>query len=67
MTEECKDLISNLLIKEPENRIGSDGGIDQILNHPWFSDIDVKKLLNFFIVVRLRQYKLGHTKIDHFK
>ena len=46
MTEECKDLISNLLIKEPENRIGSDGGIDQILNHPWFSDIDVKKLLN---------------------
>ena len=46
MTEECKDLISNLLIKEPENRIGSDGGIDQILQHPWFSDIDVNKLLN---------------------
>ena len=46
MTEECKDLISNLLIKEPENRIGSDGGIDQILKHPWFSDIDINKLLN---------------------
>ena len=45
MTEECKDLIFNLLVKEPENRMGSDGGIDQILKHPWFSDIDVDKLL----------------------
>ena len=45
MTEECKDLIFKLLIKEPENRIGSDGGIDQILKHPWFAEIDIEKLL----------------------
>ena len=25
--------------------MGSDGGIDQILKHPWFSDIDIDKLL----------------------
>ena len=26
--------------------MGSDGGIDQILKHPWFAEIDIEKLLN---------------------
>ena len=32
-------------MKEPENRMGSNGDIDELLKHPWFSDIDIDKLL----------------------
>ena len=36
--------LTQLLIRNPLNRLGSNG-IDQIKNHPWFSSIDWKKLL----------------------
>ena len=45
ISEEGKDLIFKLLVKEPENRMGSNGDIDELLKHPWFSDIDIDKLL----------------------
>ena len=45
ISEEGKDLIFKLLVKEPENRMGSNGDIDELLRHPWFSDIDIDKLL----------------------
>ncbi len=42
---EVKDLIKNLLKKDPEKRLGAKSEED-IRNHPWFSSIDFKKLLN---------------------
>ena len=45
ISKEGKDLIFKLLVKEPENRMGSNGDIDELLRHPWFSDIDIDKLL----------------------
>ena len=45
ISEEGKDLIFKLLIKEPDNRMGSNGDIDELLKHPWFSDVDVDRLL----------------------
>lgn len=33
------DLIMKLLCKEPENRLGNDGG-ESIMAHPWFGEID---------------------------
>ena len=34
VTPECRDLLRNLLVKEPENRLN----IDEVLSHPWFAD-----------------------------
>lgn len=36
MSDECKDLITKLLEKDPANRLGTNGGIEEILAHPWF-------------------------------
>ena len=45
ISEEGKDLIFKLLIKEPNNRMGSNGDIDELLQHPWFSDVNIDKLM----------------------
>ena len=43
-SDDIKDLISKLLIKDPELRLGSTGnGPKDILSHPWFNDIDLPK------------------------
>merc|ERR1711920_253138 len=42
-TEEAKDLISQLLTKDPSKRLGcrsGSGGVDEIKNHPFFKGID---------------------------
>jgi serine/threonine protein kinase len=40
MSEDIKDLLSKLLEKDPKNRIGTDGGVDEIMAHPWFAGFD---------------------------
>ena len=44
MTANCKDLLSKLLKKDPQNRLGFVNGISDIKSHPWFSEIDWDKL-----------------------
>jgi serum/glucocorticoid-regulated kinase 2 len=46
MSDEARDLISTLLEKDPKKRLGYDGGIEEIIAHPWFREIDVDMLLN---------------------
>jgi len=46
MSDDCKDLISKLLEKDPANRLGSKNGLEEILAHPWFSTLDVGKLVD---------------------
>jgi len=46
MSEDCKDFINQCLKKKPNERIGSKNGLDEILAHPWFADIDSEALLN---------------------
>jgi serum/glucocorticoid-regulated kinase 2 len=45
MSDECKDFISKLLEKDPNNRLGTKGGIAEVLAHPWLKSIDTNKLL----------------------
>jgi serum/glucocorticoid-regulated kinase 2 len=35
MSEACKDFITKLLQKDPTKRLGSQGGLQEILSHPW--------------------------------
>lgn len=46
MSEPCKDMITQLLNKDPKKRIGYSGGIQEIVKHDWFSCFDVDKMLN---------------------
>ena len=46
MSDDARDLISKLLEKNPKERIGYEGGIEEIIAHPWFKDIDIDMLLN---------------------
>ena len=45
MSEECKDFISKLLNKNEATRLGTRGGIEEILAHPWLNSIDANRIL----------------------
>ncbi len=34
-----------MLEKNPANRLGTKGGIEEVLAHPWFAEEDVEKIL----------------------
>ena len=40
----AQDLINKLLAKNKKNRLGANGGVDEILSHPFFSGLDIDKL-----------------------
>ncbi|KAM3135462.1 hypothetical protein pb186bvf_012481 [Paramecium bursaria] len=40
-----KELIHSLLQKEPSERLGQNGGIVEILTHPWFQDVDFESIV----------------------
>jgi serum/glucocorticoid-regulated kinase 2 len=44
LSDECKDFIDKLLYKDPAKRLGN-GGYQEILQHPFFKEIDFNKLL----------------------
>ncbi|CAD8095310.1 unnamed protein product [Paramecium sonneborni] len=45
LSPEVKDLIKLLMIKDPNKRLGSKNGVDDILSHPWFQDVDISKYI----------------------
>jgi len=46
MSEECKDFINGCLKKKPSERLGATGGLDEIIKHPWFADMNIEELLS---------------------
>jgi serine/threonine protein kinase len=46
----ARDLIKKLLEKNRKKRLGSNGDINEILQHPFFNDIDIDKVLSKKIV-----------------
>ncbi|KAL4483652.1 hypothetical protein ABPG72_006718 [Tetrahymena utriculariae] len=40
----CKDLLTRLFLKNPYQRLGSNGA-EEIKDHPWFTDVDWDKML----------------------
>ena len=46
ISDECKDIINKLLVKDQKIRMGSKGDMEEVIMHPFFKDIDFKKLYN---------------------
>lgn len=46
MSDNCKNFITRLLEKNPANRLGSQGGLEEVLSHPWFIELDNEKILD---------------------
>lgn len=46
ISPEAQDLISQLLIKDPAQRLGSKAGAEDIKKHPWFNGINWALLRN---------------------
>ncbi len=44
LSTSAQDFLSRLLCKDPEERLGSKNGIQEILAHPWLKEIDLKGL-----------------------
>ena len=45
VSDQAKDIISKMLDKDRTKRLGNKNDLDDILGHPWFADLDIKKLL----------------------
>ena len=45
LSKNCRSLLSQLLQKEPEGRLGFNRGIEEVKSHPWCRRIDWKKIL----------------------
>ena len=43
-SDEVKDVICQLLSKSKDKRLGSKNDVDEILDHPWFSSVDVSHI-----------------------
>ena len=44
VSDEAKDLLSKLLVKNQKERLGINGGFEEIKKHPFFKDIDFKAI-----------------------
>ena len=44
MSADCKDFISKLLEKNAATRLGTRGGIEEVLAHPWLDAIDAERI-----------------------
>lgn len=52
LSPQVRNLISKLLVREPEKRLGaSKGGIAILKHHPWFSSIDWDKLMDRHAII----------------
>lgn len=63
MTPDCKDFINKCLSKNPAERLGTTGGLKEIISHPWFASINVEKLLSKSIVPEFKP-KLSKNIMD---
>ena len=45
-SDEIKDLITSLLVKDPENRLGNKSGSDEILAHSLFKKFNLEMIVS---------------------
>lgn len=67
-TEESVDICNGLLKRKPSSRLGA-GGVQEILQHPWFADFDLEKLKKFelkapFVPEKENNYDKSHVNCN---
>jgi serine/threonine protein kinase len=45
MSDECRDLLTKLLERDPKKRLGSINGVTEVMSHKFFEGINTEKLL----------------------
>ncbi len=45
LSPQIKSILLQLLIKDPEKRLGTTGGVTEILSHPWLSGVSMLDVL----------------------
>ena len=45
LSPEAQDFLVKILTKNPKQRLGAQGDVEEILGHPWFKGIDREKML----------------------
>ena len=65
-SEECKDLITKLLIKYPPDRLGAINDAEEIKQHPWFKDFDFKKLVSNKLIAPFIPEITDNRDVSHF-
>ena len=63
MSPNCIDFITKCLEKDPKNRLGTIGDIEEITSHPWFADVNIKALLAKQLKVEFKP-KLSKNELD---
>ena len=54
-----------MLDREPSSRLGC-GGINEILKHPWFSDIDFDRMANRLVTAPFQPYIENVLDVQNF-
>lgn len=65
VSQDCKEFIHRCLVKNPEQRIGSESD-DELIAHKWFATIDVKKLTHFELLPPIIPEINSETDVDNF-
>lgn len=65
VSQDCKEFIQRCLVKNPEQRIGSESD-DELIAHKWFATIDVKKLTHFELLPPIIPEINSETDVDNF-
>eukprot|EP00826_Nyctotherus_ovalis_P007527 TRINITY_DN1189_c0_g1_i18.p1 TRINITY_DN1189_c0_g1~~TRINITY_DN1189_c0_g1_i18.p1 ORF type:complete len:539 (+),score=134.93 TRINITY_DN1189_c0_g1_i18:73-1689(+) len=63
VSEEAKSLITELLVKDPSKRLGAEGDMEEIKEHPFFKQIDFDKLQLKEIVMEYKGHK-GYSALN---
>ena len=66
LSDECQSLLESFFQKNPETRIGSAGGSEEIKRHPWFASMDWMKLLSKKLAVPFVPMISTETDLSHF-
>ena len=66
LSEDAKDIIRKLLEKNPKKRLGSQNGIEEIKNHPFFSTIDFNLIEQKKIKAPFIPELSGDTDVQYF-
>jgi len=45
VSRDARDLISKMLCKNRNERLGKKNDVDEILGHPWFAELDIDELI----------------------